>query len=124
MKLELAQTHFSGGVGDFEIGHVLTDTEGNPEIEISANSVATQRLTRRTARNTRRSTCISADGSVIDADALDRAVFIEKRYAPVSPDWFVDCGQRRRRGTGRYRGTAQGENRSRAQGKRQIRPSH
>ena len=34
MKIELAQTHFSGGVGDFDIGHVLTDTEGNPEIKI------------------------------------------------------------------------------------------
>ena len=30
-----------------------------------------------------------SDGSVIDADALDRAVFITRTYQPVSPDWFV-----------------------------------
>ena len=59
MRIELAPENFDCGVGDFEIGHVLTDTEGNPEIKISASLVAIQRLTRRTARNTRRSTCIS-----------------------------------------------------------------
>ena len=88
MQLELAQTHFSGGVGDFEIGHVLTDTEGNPEIEIIKFSGYAEIDD---ADGTEHETINVhfSDGSVIDADALDRAVFIEKRYAPVSPDWFV-----------------------------------
>ena len=90
MKIELAQTHFSGGVGDFDIGHVLTDTEGNPEIEIVKFSGYTEIDD---ADGTEHETINVhfSDGSVIDADALDRAVFIEKRYAPVSPDWFVEA---------------------------------
>ena len=88
MKLELAQTHFSGGVGDFEIGHVLTDTEGNPEIEIIKFSGYAE-IDEADGTEHETINVHFSDGSVIDADALDRAVFIEKRYAPVSPDWFV-----------------------------------
>ena len=88
MKLELAQTHFSGGIGDFDIGHVLTDTEGNPEIKIVQFSGYSEIDD---ADGTEHETINVhfCDGSVIDADALDRAVFITRSYAPVSPDWFV-----------------------------------
>ena len=34
MKIELAQTRFDEGVGVFDVGCVLRDTEGNPEIKI------------------------------------------------------------------------------------------
>ena len=34
MRIELAPENFEHGVGDFDIGHVLTDTEGNTEIKI------------------------------------------------------------------------------------------
>ena len=89
MQLELAQTHFSGGVGDFEIGHVLTDTEGT-EIEIIKFSGYAEIDD---ADGTEHETINVhfCDGSVIDADALDRAVFITRSYAPVSPDWFVEA---------------------------------
>ena len=87
MKLELAQTHFSGGIGDFDIGHVLTDTEGT-EIKIVQFSGYSEIDD---ADGTEHETINVhfCDGSVIDADALDRAVFITRSYAPVSPDWFV-----------------------------------
>ena len=89
MQLELAQTHFSGGVGDFEIGHVLTDTEGT-EIEIIKFSGYAEIDD---ADGTEHETINVhfCDGSVIDADALDRAVFITRTYQPVSPDWFVEA---------------------------------
>ena len=90
MKIELAQTHFSGGVGDFDIGHVLTDTEGNPEIKIVQFSGYSE-IDEADGTEHETINVHFCDGSVIDADALDRAVFIEKRYAPVSPDWFVEA---------------------------------
>ena len=89
MKLELAQTHFSGGVGDFDIGHVLTDTEGT-EIKIVQFSGYSE-IDEADGTENETINVHFCDGSVIDADALDRAVFIEKRYAPVSPDWFVEA---------------------------------
>ena len=104
MKLELAQTHFSGGVGDFDIGHVLTDTEGT-EIKIVQFSGYSE-IDEADGTENETINVHFCDGSVIDADALDRAVFITRSYAAVSPDWFVDCGQRRPRGAGRDRRTA------------------
>ena len=89
MKLELAQTHFSGGVGDFDIGHVLTDTEGT-EIEIIKFSGYAE-IDDADGTENETINVHFCDGSVIDADALDRAVFITRSYAPVSPDWFVEA---------------------------------
>ena len=88
MKLELAQTHFSGGVGDFDIGHVLTDTEGNPEIKIVQFSGFSEIDD---ADGTEHETINVhfSDGSVMEFDTLERAVFITRTYQPVSPDWFV-----------------------------------
>ena len=88
MKLELAQTHFSGGVGDFDIGHVLTDTEGNPEIKIVQFSGYSEIDD---ADGTEHETINVhfSDGSVMEFDTLERAVFITRTYQPVSPDWFV-----------------------------------
>ena len=87
MQLELAQTHFSGGVGDFEIGHLLTDTEGS-EIEIIKFSGYAE-IDEADGTEHETINVHFSDGSVIDADALDRAVFITRTYQPVSPDWFV-----------------------------------
>ena len=89
MQLELAQTHFSGGVGDFEIGHVLTDTEGT-EIEIIKFSGYAE-IDEADGTEHETINVHFCDGSVIDADALDRAVFITRSYAAVSPDWFVEA---------------------------------
>ena len=42
MRIELDATRFSEGVGVFDVGCVLRDHEGNPEIEIVKFSVATR----------------------------------------------------------------------------------
>ena len=87
MKLELAQTHFSGGIGDFEIGHVLTDTEGT-EIKIVQFSGYSEIDDADGTENETINVHFS-DGSMIEFDTLERAVFITRTYQPVSPDWFV-----------------------------------
>ena len=87
MRIELAPENFDCGVGDFEIGHVLTDTEGT-EIEIVK---FTGYAEIDDADGTEHETNIVhfADGSQMDFDTLERAVFITRTYQPVSPDWFV-----------------------------------
>ena len=87
MRIELAPENFDCGVGDFEIGHVLTDTEGT-EIEIVK---FTGYAEIDDADGTENETNIVhfADGSQMDFDTLERAVFITRTYQPVSPDWFV-----------------------------------
>ena len=87
MRIELAPENFDCGVGDFEIGHVLTDTEGT-EIKIVQFSGYSEIDE---ADGTEHETNIVhfADGSQMDFDTLERAVFITRTYQPVSPDWFV-----------------------------------
>ena len=88
MKIELAQTHFDEGVGVFDVGCVLRDTEGT-EIEIVKFSGfseidetdGTEHETVKIHFN---------DDSVLEFEDLDRAVFRDRSYEPVSPDWFVD----------------------------------
>ena len=88
MRIELAPENFDHGVGDFDIGHVLTDTEGNPEIKIVKFSGYTEIDD---ADGTEHETINVhfSDGSMIEFDTLERAVFIKRTYQPVSPDWFV-----------------------------------
>ena len=118
MRIELAPENFDHGVGDFDIGHVLTDTEGNPEIKIVKFTGYTEIDD---ADGTEHETNIVhfADASTMDFEDLQRAVFITRTYQPVSPDWFVEAVNGDADGrTGRDRRTAQGENRSRAQGEK------
>ena len=82
MKLELAQTHFSGGVGDFDIGHVLTDTEGT-EIKI-VQFTGYSEIDEADGTENETNNVHFSDGSVIDADALDRAVFITRSGTRLS----------------------------------------
>ena len=88
MKLELTPERFDCGVGDFDIGHVLRDTEGNPEIEIVKFSGYTEIDD---ADGTEHETIIVhfSDQSTIDFEDLERAVFIKRTFHPIAPDWFV-----------------------------------
>ena len=87
MKLELAPENFDHGIGDFEIGHVLTDTEGT-EIKIVQFSGYSEIDD---ADGTEHETNIVhfSDGSQMDFDTLERAVFITRTFHPIAPDWFV-----------------------------------
>ena len=88
MKIELSQTRFSEGVGVFDVGCVLRDTEGT-EIEIIKFSGFSEISE---ADGTEHETIHIHfnDGSVLDFDDLQRAVIRDRRYEPVSPDWFVE----------------------------------
>ena len=90
MRIELAPENFDHGVGDFDIGHVLTDTEGNPEIKIVKFTGYTEIDD---ADGTEHETNIVhfADASTMDFEDLQRAVFITRTFEPVSPDWFVEA---------------------------------
>ena len=87
MKIELSQTRFDEGVGVFDEGCVLRDTEGREVkiVKFSGFSVidetdGTEHETIKVHLN---------DDSVIEFEDLDRAVFRDRSYEPVSPDWFV-----------------------------------
>ena len=88
MKIELDATRFSEGVGDFDVGHILTDAEGS-EIEIVKFSGYTEIDE---TDGTEHETIIVhfSDGSQLEFEDLDRAVFTTRTYHPVSPGWFVD----------------------------------
>ena len=87
MKIELDAKRFSEGVGDFDIGHILTDAEGS-EIEIVKFSGYSEIDE---TDGTEHETIIVhfSDGSHVEFEALDHAVFIARTYRPVYPDWFV-----------------------------------
>ena len=89
MRIELAPENFDHGVGDFDIGHVLTDTEGT-EIKIVKFTGYTEIDD---ADGTEHETNIVhfADASTMDFEDLQRAVFITRTFQPVSPDWFVEA---------------------------------
>ena len=88
MRIELAPENFDHGLGDFDIGHVLTDTEGNPEIKIVQFTGYTEIDD---ADGTEHETINVhfSDQSTMEFEDLQRAVFIKRTYKPVAPDWFV-----------------------------------
>ena len=89
MKIELAQTRFDHGVGVFDVDCVLRDTEGNSEIKIVKFSGFTEIDE---TEGTEHETIIVhfSDGSTMDFEDLDRAMMIDRRYEPASPDWFIE----------------------------------
>ena len=89
MKIELAQTRFDHGVGVFDVDCVLRDTEGNPEIKIVKFSGFTEIDEN---EGTEHETIIVhfSDDSTMDFEDLDRAMMIDRRYEPASPDWFIE----------------------------------
>ena len=89
MKIELAQTRFDEGVGVFDVDCVLRDTEGNPEIKIVKFSGFTE-IDETDGTEHETISVHFSDKSTMDFEDLDRAVFIERSFEPVSPDWFIE----------------------------------
>ena len=87
MRIELAPENFDHGVGDFEIGHVLTDAEGT-EIKVVKFSGYTE-IDETDGTEHETNIVHFSDASTMDFEDLQRAVFITRTYQPVSPDWFV-----------------------------------
>ena len=89
MKIELSPTRFDEGVGDFNIGHVLCDTEGNPEITITKFTGYSE-IDEADGAEHEEIVVGFNDGSTISFDDLERAVYRDRVYTPISPDWFVE----------------------------------
>ena len=89
MKIELSQTRFSEGIGVFDVGCVLRVTEGT-EIEIVKFSGFSE-IDEADGNPEHETIHIHFnDDSVLDFDDLQRAVIRDRRYEPVSPDWFIE----------------------------------
>ena len=89
MTIELSPERFCSGVGDFDIGHVLQDTEGNPEITLIKFTGYTE-IDETDGSEHETINVHFSDGSQIDFEDLERAVLIKGMYQPIAPDWFVE----------------------------------
>ena len=87
MKLELAPENFDHGVGDFDIGHVLRNAQGLKIEIIKFTGYAEIDETDGTEHET--NIVHFSDGSQMEFDTLERAVFITRTFHPIAPDWFV-----------------------------------
>ena len=89
MRIELSAKNFDEGVGVFDVGCALQDTEGNPEIEIVKFSGYAE-IDEADGTEHETISVHFLDGSTLDFEALTRAVLRERRYNPLRPDWFVE----------------------------------
>ena len=94
MRLELDATRFDEGVGDFDIGHILFDTQAERQVEIvkfsgyseidEEDGIEIETILVHTLG-------ASDDiAGIIEFEDLQRAVFVNRSIEPVAPDWFVD----------------------------------
>ena len=93
MRLELDATRFDEGLGDFDIGHILFDTQTERQVEIVKFSGFSEIDDAGAEHETLYvHLCGTSDdiAGVIEFDDLDRAVFTHKTITPISPAWFVD----------------------------------
>ena len=88
MKLELEQSRFGEGVGDFDVGCVLRDTEG-AEIEIVRFSGYSE-IDETDGTEHEAIIVHFSDGSAMEFETLDRKMITERLFQPVRPDWFVE----------------------------------
>ena len=87
MKIELSQTRFSEGVGVFDVGCVLVNSAGVETEIVKFSGFSEIDETDGTEHETIK--VHFNNDSVIEFEDLDRVVFRDRRYEPVSPDWFV-----------------------------------
>ena len=88
MKIERSQDHFSEGWGLFDVDCVLRNTEG-AEIKI-VKFMGFSEISETDSTGHETVNVHFSDGSVIEFEDLDRAVFMDRSYEPVSPDWFME----------------------------------
>ena len=117
MKIALAQTHFDEGVGVFDEGCVLRDAEGR-EVKIVKFSGFSE-IDETDGTEHEAIKVHLNDDSVIEFEDLDRAVFRDRSYEPVSPDWFVEEVKDHRESRTRTRNLKPNANRKRRQKREQ-----
>ena len=94
MRIELDATRFSEGVGDFDIGHILFDTQAQRQVEIvkfsGYSEISDEDGSEQEAINVLFGGVADDDVSgLIDYETLRRAVYITRTFEPIAPDWFV-----------------------------------
>ena len=88
MKIELSQTRFDEGVGVFNVGCVLVNSAG-VETEIVKFSGFSE-IDEIDGTEHETINVHFCNGSMIEFEDLTHAVIRDRRYEPVSPDWFVE----------------------------------
>ena len=94
MRIELDATRFDEGVGDFDIGHILFDTQAQRQVEIikfSGYSEINNEGMETEIINVHLGGVADDDMSgLIEFEVLQRAVFRHRTLEPIAPEWFVD----------------------------------
>ena len=94
MQIELSQERFRNGVGDFDIGHILYDTQTQRQVEIVKFSGYSEIDEETGAEHEQINVHFGgvADdlNGLIDFEDLQRAVYRDRTFEPIAPDWFVD----------------------------------
>lgn len=93
MRLELNATRFDEGVGDFDIGHILFDTQAQRHVKIVKFTGSAEIDDEGVEHETINVHFVSvADdmSGLIDFEDLQRAVYRDRTFEPIAPDWFVD----------------------------------
>ena len=94
MTIELSQERFRNGVGDFDIGHILFDTQTQRQVEIIKFSGFSEIDEETGAEHEQINVHFGgvADdlNGLIDFEDLQRAVYRDRTFEPIAPDWFVE----------------------------------
>ena len=94
MTIELSQERFRNGVGDFDIGHILFDTQTQRQVEIVKFSGYSEIDEETGAEHEQINVHfggVSDDlNGLIDFEDLQRAVYRDRTFEPIAPEWFVE----------------------------------
>ena len=95
MRTELDATRFDEGVGDFDIGHILFDTQAQRQVEIvkfsGYSEISEADGSEQETINVHFGGVADDDVSgLIDFETLRRAVYITRTFEPIAPAWFVE----------------------------------
>ncbi|MCY3739964.1 MAG: hypothetical protein OXH00_02980 [Candidatus Poribacteria bacterium] len=94
MRIELSQARFDEGVDDLDIGHILFDTQAQRQVEIVKFSGYSEIDEETGAEHEQISVHFGgvADdlNGLIDLEDLQRAIYRERTFEPIAPDWFVE----------------------------------
>ena len=94
MTIELSQERFRNGVGDFDIGHILFDTQTQRQVEIVKFSGYSEIDEETGAEHEQINVHFGgvADdlNGLMDFEDLQHAVYRDRTFEPIAPDWFVE----------------------------------
>lgn len=93
MKIELDASRFDEGVGDFDIGHILFDTQAQRQVESVKFSgfaeIDDEGLEHETINVHFVGVADEVNGLIV-FDDLEHAVYQEWTFEPIAPAWFVE----------------------------------